>query len=201
MTSSAVSKRLDFSQRCAGPRATSPSSPPTLQADLQELLILEGHSRTLGQPRLSYAGEMGSPTDLSIELAPEVSEEVCPDCGRSFSSVRGFLYDHRDAYAVYHALLQTEHPSSVADIALSFGRWDEDSTGDERSRVGLRVWPDGDELKMHITDPSESAWGNSDTFGRMLPRGEVLDTDRQDEALRAVEFVIAHDPRLADHLK
>ena len=115
--------------------------------------------------------------------------------------MRGFLYDQRDAYAVYHALLQTEHPSTVADIALSFGRWDEDATGDDRRRVGMQVWPDGDELKMHITDPSESAWGDSDNLGRMLPRSEVLNTDRQDEALRAVEFVIGHDPRVADHLK
>jgi hypothetical protein len=126
---------------------------------------------------------------------------VCSDCGRRFSSVRGFLYDERDAYAVYHALLQTEHPSAVAGIALSFGRWDEDATEDDRIRVGVQVWPDGDELKIHITDPSESAWGDSDDFGRMLPRREVLDTDRRDEALRAIEFVIAHDPRVADHLE
>ena len=144
---------------------------------------------------------MGSPTALSIEVASEVSEAVCPDCGRPFSSVRGFLYDHGNAYAVYHALLQTEHPSTVADIALSFGRWDEDATGDDRSRVGLQVWPDGDELKIHITDPTESAWGDSENFGRMLPRDEVLDADRRDEVLRAVEFVIAHDPRVADHLQ
>jgi hypothetical protein len=45
------------------------------------------------------------------------------------------------ACAVYHALLQTEHPSTVADIALSFGRWEEEATGDDRDRVGLRVWP------------------------------------------------------------
>lgn len=97
-------------------------------------------------------------------------------------------------------LVQTEHPSTVADIALSFGRWDEDATSDDRIRVGLQVWPDGDKLKMHISDPSESAWGDSDYFGRMLPRSEVLDTARQDEALRAIEFVVAHDPRVADHL-
>jgi hypothetical protein len=155
----------------------------------------------LAQPTLSYAEDVGSPTALSIEPVPEVSEQACPDCGRPFSSVRGFIYDQGDAYAVYHALLQTEHPSTVADIALSFGPWDEDATGDDRSRVGLRVWPDGDKLKMHITDPSESAWGDSEAFGRMAPRTEVLGTDRQDEALQAVEFLIAHDPRIADHLQ
>jgi hypothetical protein len=141
------------------------------------------------------------PTALSIEPAPEVTEQACAHCGRPFWNVHGFLYDEGDAYAVYHALLQTEHPSTAADIALSFGRWDDDATGDDRSRIGLQVWPDGDELKMHITDPNESAWGDSEDFGRMLPRSEVLGTDRQDEALRAVEFVIAHDPRVAEHLR
>jgi hypothetical protein len=141
------------------------------------------------------------PSALSIEPVPEVTEHVCADCGRPFSGVHGFLYDDGDAYAVYHALLQTEHPSTVADIALSFGSWDEDAAGDDRSRVGLRVWPEGEELRMHITDPSESAWGDSETLGRMLSRREVLGTDRQTEALTAVEFVIGHDRRVADHLR
>ena len=144
---------------------------------------------------------MTLPTALSIEPAPEVTQQVCADCGRPFSSVHGFLYDEGDAYAVYHALLQTDHPSTVADIALSFGSWDEHATGGDRSRVGLRVWPEGEELNMHITDASESAWGDSETFGRMLSRRDVVGSDRQAEAMRAVEFVIGHDPRVADHLR
>jgi hypothetical protein len=141
------------------------------------------------------------PSALSIEPSIEVTEQVCADCGRPFSSVHGFLYDEGDAYAVYHALLQTEHPSTVAEIALSFGSWDKDATGDDRNRVGLRVWPEGEELKMHITDAAESGWGDSETFGRMLSRRDVLGTDRQTEALTAAEFVIEHDPRVADHLR
>jgi hypothetical protein len=158
------------------------------------------HAGALAQPTVSYAEFVVPPSALSIEPGPGVTEQLCAHCGRPFSSVRGFLYEQGDPYAVYHALLQTEHPSTVADIALSFGRWDDDATAEDRSRVGLRVWSDGDELKMHITDPSESAWGDSETFGRMLSRSEVLGTDRQYEALQAVEFVIAHDPRLVDHL-
>jgi len=141
------------------------------------------------------------PRALSIEPAPDVTQQVCADCGRSFSSVHGFLYDEGDAYAVYHALLQMEHPSTVADIALSFGSWDEGATGDDRSRVGLQVWPEGEDLKMHITDASESGWGDSENFGQMLSRRDVLGTDRQTEALAAVEFVIEHDRRVADHLR
>ena len=144
---------------------------------------------------------MTPPSALSIEPAPEVADRVCADCGRPFSSVHGFLYDEGDAYAIYHALLQTEHPSTVADIALSFGSWDEGATGDDRSRVGVRVWPEGEELKMHITDTSESAWGDSENFGRMLSRRDVLSSDRQAEALTAVAFVIGHDPLIADHLR
>ena len=144
---------------------------------------------------------MTPPSALSIEPAREVTQQLCADCGRPFSSVHGFLYEEGNAYAVYHALLQTEHPSTVADIALSFGSWDEDATGDDRSRVGLRVWPEGEELKMRITDAAESAWGDSETFGRMLSRSDVLSSDRRAEALAAVEFVIGHDPRVADHLR
>jgi hypothetical protein len=35
----------------------------------------------------------------------------------------------------------------------------------------------------------------------MRSRAELLGTDRQDEALQAIEFVIARDPRVADHLR
>jgi hypothetical protein len=141
------------------------------------------------------------PHELSIEPNPEVAKKVCADCGRPFASVHGFLYDRGDPYAVYHALLQMEHPSAVADVALSFGSWDEDATGDDRTRVGVQVWPDGDELKMHITDATESAWGDSETFGRMLSRMDVIDSDTQTKALKTVEFVISHDPRISDHLR
>ena len=140
-------------------------------------------------------------TNLSIEPSPEVTERACAHCGRPFQHIHGFLSKDGDAYAVYHALLQTEHPSTVADFALSFGRWDDEATSDDRHRIGLQVWPDGDELKIHIADPSTSAWGDSETFGRMLSRSEVLGSDRQNEALQAVEFVIAHDARVAEHLR
>jgi hypothetical protein len=42
------------------------------------------------------------------------------------------------------------------------------ATAAERTRVGLRFWPDRDELKMHIDDPGESRLGcDSETFGKM----------------------------------
>jgi hypothetical protein len=67
----------------------------------------------------------------------------------------------------------------------------------------MRVWPEGDELKMHINDAGESAWGDSDTFGQIGGRGQVLGTpmEQEAEALRTVEFVIAHDSRVEDHLR
>jgi hypothetical protein len=111
---------------------------------------------------------------LSIEAAPEVERRICPDCGRPFSSVHGFVYEDGDAYAVYHAILQTDHPSTVVDVALSFGSWAEEATSADRTSIGVRVWPDNDQLKMHINDPGESAWGDSETFGSMAKRGEVL---------------------------
>ena len=54
---------------------------------------------------------------------------------------------------------------------------------------------------MHINDPRESAWGDSATFGQMAGRGEVLGTPLEKEALRTVEFVIAHDSRVEEHLR
>jgi hypothetical protein len=138
---------------------------------------------------------------MSIEPAPEVKQRVCVDCGRPFSSVHGFLYEDGDAYAVYHALLQTHHPSTVADIALSFGGWDEEATAADRTRVGVRVWPEQHEVKMHINDPGESSWGDSETPGKMAGRSEVLGTPLEQEALQTVEFLIEHDPRISGHLR
>jgi hypothetical protein len=138
---------------------------------------------------------------LSIEPAPEVEERVCVDCGRPFASVHGFVYDGGDAHAVYHALLQTRHPSSAADLALSLGSWEAQATAADRVRVGVRVWAEQDQLRMHINDPSESCWGHSETLGKMAPRSDVLGTPLEHEAMQTVEFVIAHDPRISDHLR
>ena len=138
---------------------------------------------------------------LAIEPAPEVQQRVCPDCGRPFASVHGFLYEDGNARAVYHAILQTDHPATVVDLALSFGSWAEEATGADRTRIGIRVWPEEGELKVHINDPGESAWGDSETFGRMATRAEILTTPLEQEALRAVEFVIANDGRVGEHLR
>jgi hypothetical protein len=138
---------------------------------------------------------------LSIEAAPEVRPHVCADCGRSFSSVHGFLYEDGDPHAVYHATLQSDHPSTVVDMALSFGSWAEDAAAADRIRVGVRVWPAGNEFKLHINDPSESAWGDSETFGRMVERRELLGTPLERDALNVAEFVVAHDSRVAGHLR
>jgi hypothetical protein len=95
----------------------------------------------------------------SIEPSPKDRPHVCADCGRPFASVHGFLYEDGAAYAIYQAVLQRDHPSTVVDVALSFGRWVEEASAAECTRVGIRVWPEEDELKMHINDPGESAWG------------------------------------------
>jgi hypothetical protein len=138
---------------------------------------------------------------LTIEPAPEVAERVCKDCGRAFTTVHGFLYEEGDAYAVYHALLQREHPSTAVDLALSFGSWDEEATGRDRTRIGIRIWPDGAELKLHINAADESSFGDSDVFGRMVDRSDVLGTPIEHDVLRAAEFVLAHDERIQEHLR
>ena len=137
---------------------------------------------------------------LSIEIVPESEQRTCPDCGRPFRSVRGFVYEDGDAYAVYHAMLQTGHPSTVVEFALSLGDRSEKATGADRTRIGIRVWPLDDKLHMHINNPSESAWGDSETFGQMADRRDVLDTPLEEDALRTIEFVIDHDRRIAEHL-
>jgi hypothetical protein len=137
---------------------------------------------------------------LSIEPALEIQQKVCSDCGRPFSTVHGFLYEDDDAYAVYHALLQREHPSTQVALALSFGSWADDVTGDTRFRVGVRVWPEVDELRMRIEDPDQSPWDDSDVFGRMVERKAVVDGALREEVLRSAEFVVAHDQRVQAHL-
>jgi hypothetical protein len=138
---------------------------------------------------------------FTIEPAPEITQRACNDCGRTFATVHGFLYQEGDAYAVYHALLQREHPSTAVDLALSFGSWEEEATGDDRTRVGIWIWPDQAELKLHITTVEESSWGDSEIFGRMMDRSDVLGTPTEQDAMRAAEFVLAHDERVREHLR
>ena len=127
---------------------------------------------------------------------------MCSDCGRSFSTVHGFLYREGDAYAVYHALLQREHPSTAV---LTWRCRSEAGTrklrASDRTRVGIRIWPDGDELKLHITAVDESSWGDSETFGRLMDRSDVLGTPTERDATPAAEFVLAHDERVREHLR
>ena len=71
---------------------------------------------------------------------------------------------------------------------MSFGSWDEEATASDRTRIGIRIWPDEDELKLHITAVEESSWGDSETFGRLMDRSDVLGTPTERDAMLAAEF-------------
>jgi hypothetical protein len=53
---------------------------------------------------------------------------------------------------------------------------------------------------MHIEDPDQSPWDDSDMLGRMLGRRAVVGGALRGEVLRSAEFVVAHDQRVQAHL-
>ncbi len=123
-----------------------------------------------------------------------MSSNVCAaTAGGRSHTVHGFLYREGDAYAVYHALLQREHPSTVVDLALTFGSWDEEATASDRTRVGIRTWPDEDELKLHIATVEECLLGRLGDFRTVADRSDVLGTPTERDAMLAAEFVVAQD--------
>ena len=142
---------------------------------------------------------MGS--DLSLEPGPSEPGTVCECCGTRSITVHGFVYEKGDPFAVYYAGWTATHPERGVTIAVATGKWDEDSTSDDRVSMGVDAHATEKELQFSAIDPEQSPWGETELFGRMLRRAETIRHSRFKATLAVAELVVREDQRVHDFLR
>jgi hypothetical protein len=141
---------------------------------------------------------------FSLELGPEVANLTCNCCGKPFKSVCGFISKDNSAYSVYFATLQTGHDEICVGLAVSVGKWWDDSEEaiQHREWLYMRVWPSesggGFEVRLEESDSSRHA--NLKMLGRKLTPEQARQSPNLDEFFAISDYVIDNDPAVLSYL-
>jgi len=131
---------------------------------------------------------------LSIELGNDVTEATCQCCGRATRRISGFVYSRDDARAAYLACWTDGHRDLGAEMVLSIGEWG-GAPPAQRVAVALQ-WscpPSGPGCV--VIDGPSSKWHGRTLLGRLLSRGDVLNSEVGEEAFRIADLIYAEDHR------
>ena len=79
--------------------------------------------------------------DMRFEFGPTGRGLQCTCCGHESATAHGFIYAGNEPYAVYYAGWTPEHPEQGVTMAIAVGEWDEESTADDRTAVGVDAVP------------------------------------------------------------
>jgi hypothetical protein len=138
---------------------------------------------------------------LSLELGEEVSNLLCPCCGKPYKSVSGFIHKDDNAYSVYFATLQTGHEEICVGLTLSIGKWWDDNALDERHWILLTIHPTPTDFGMRIDEPEASSHANFKHLGIALSRAEALESRLRDQFFEVADFIVENDPAVNSYLR
>ena len=138
---------------------------------------------------------------LSLELGDEVSNLLCPCCGRPYKSVCGFINKDSDAYCMYFATLQTGHEDICVGLTPSIGKWWDDNALDQRHWIFLTIRPTPTDFGMRIDEPQGSSHANFKPLGIALTRAQALETPLKNDFFEVADFIVENDPAVNSYLR
>jgi hypothetical protein len=138
---------------------------------------------------------------FTIELQEGVQTGRCSGCGSEHRTLRGYVYESGDAFALYDAQLAPEHGPWPVALDIAVGDWDEDAPAERRRRIGLWVRSDSESYRVTVAETQTWPWQDSEVFGRVLPRQEALADPEIDRFYEVADFVVYSDPRIRAYLE
>src|SRR5262245_51610583 len=107
---------------------------------------------------------------LRIEFEPPNESSRCECCGGITTSLTRFVYEDKDAHAVYYARYSDNHPDGIVTVAISIGDWGQGGQPYDRVAVAVHIKVVGDHFEVMVIEPEASPWHNVAILGRMLGR-------------------------------
>ncbi|MGI9204459.1 MAG: hypothetical protein ACR2Q3_10640 [Woeseiaceae bacterium] len=106
-----------------------------------------------------------------------------------------FVYQDGDAFAVYYAAFTDGHSEKSLNGLVGLGEWGDDDAGsDTRRAFPFRIWLDGENFKVGLTDASESPWSDVAFMGRILDRDEALADEWIKDVFHITDHMVSEDP-------
>lgn len=137
---------------------------------------------------------------ITIELANDPAPG-CPCCDPFAALPQGYVSRDGAPLALYFSDGALAGPVSGAEVTISLGRWDKDSTPEDRRAAAFRIARSGDgTLCVTPFDASLSRWHVLGMLGHMLTAAETQSDPDRDTFRLLVEVIARDDPRIAQAL-
>jgi hypothetical protein len=126
---------------------------------------------------------------LTFEYNPP-KEVRCDCCDGVTVSLTRFVLDEDGPFAVYYARFGRNHPDRVVSTLISVGDWADNAGPWDRVAISVRIWVNGDQYAVAVTDASESPWQDSTIMGRILNREEALARERIGDVFHITDHIV-----------
>ncbi len=138
--------------------------------------------------------------NFQLEIGENGKSSICHCCGRKSFIGHGFIYKGGDAYAVYYAGWAPSHSPIKVSFAIAIGKWDDNSTVQDRICFGLEAYEDKEEILFRAIDPSDSPWKNTELLGNMISREDALNNPSIKEVFDITELIIRKHGAIKEYL-
>lgn len=137
---------------------------------------------------------------FDLEIGENQKPSLCHCCSSESNVGHGFVYKNKEALAVYYAGWAPKHPDKKVSFAIAIGKWDDNSTVNDRICFGLEAYETENEIAFRITDPNESPWSNTELLGKMVSREDALKHFLKDQVFKIAEYVIRNHDAIRNYL-
>jgi hypothetical protein len=137
--------------------------------------------------------------DLSIELGSTATFE-CPCCGRTSTTVHGYLWDSTGATTVYFAGYTSGHPDLRMNLLLSVGEWGEGTTPDQRRAIPMQYLAEDGHQQFCFPPVESSPWYGHEILGPMVDPATISAEEKLNYE-NLIGVALAKDPRIAEYLQ
>src|SRR5215204_4406142 len=95
---------------------------------------------------------------LMLKIGEDEKRGQCDCCGSSSSTGHGFIYRDGIPYSVYFAGWTEAHKARGVTMAIAIGEWDEGSTAEARTCVGIEAYEGETQILLRFVEPESSPW-------------------------------------------
>jgi hypothetical protein len=137
---------------------------------------------------------------LEIEIGEDAAPSTCACCGVESRVGHGFIYNNKDAYAVYYVGWTPLHRERGVTLAVAIGEWGDGSAAKDRTCFGLEVHEGERQVLIRFIEPEESPWSSTEVLGPMISRNDSLNHNASTDVLRVAEYIVREHPSVREFL-
>ena len=136
---------------------------------------------------------------LRLEHDDQQTEAACSDCGAAFRSVIGVIFEDEDPIAIYRAdIFDHFHrdPEPPVLLSIAVGDWSDGTNRADRCAAAIEAWPEGDGVRMAISDRAASPWAELEVVSWQLTSQDSQASPLRDAFFQLADHIAVEDRRL-----